>query len=614
MLAIVLSALAGATSPDFEQALADGRLARARFLAADALREDPSDPDRWVTLARATEEPREAEPLLAEALRLHPGHPDAALAHARVLTALGRVEEAVAELSALAASAEVLVALAEARHDPAPARQALVLAPGHPAAALAVARLTGDPAEVRAVLASVTAPDRAVSSARVEQALRDRDLALARAGLAELQAVAPRGPERERLARWVDCLERAPALPVAELLDARRQALVDPLHPPDPEAVAALAPSCAAAHALAASIASTPQARIDAWTRAVERAPDDIGLLLALGRELLAAGRPAEARLILERAQRDDLPPTELARALLALDERGQARQLLQAAAPRFPDDPELALVHAEAAAEPQEALAVLIASLERTADPRVLARARELAERLAQSEALASALRGPRLAPLPGDVSEEVVVVAKRSEERLREVMAKLHALGYRNKPVRRGNGDVHFEAEGVDRPAVTLHADGLYDVQRSGLVPVKKYPWLEDSPTELRVISERKLQQQRARVMTELQPELRAWREALCAEGFEDRLLYEVPGTLDRVWRDGLARDGSVLLERPQRRAELLEWWVTRTCTTEGDAVRALIAGYLTEVVQRSDWPVTLSEVEAINARRPCETALEL
>jgi tetratricopeptide (TPR) repeat protein len=614
MLALALSALAGAAAPDFEQALAEGQLARARFLAADSLREDPTDAARWLALARATEAPREALPLLSEALRLRPGDPAVVLAHARALAALGRVEEAVADLTSLPASPEVLVVLAEVGRAPAAARQALALAPGHPAAALALARLTGDPAEARAALASVTAPDRGVFSARVELALRERDLAQARAGLAELETLAPRGPERERLARWVDCLEREPAAPLGELLDARRRALVDPLHPPEPGALAALAPSCAAAHALAASVAATPQARIDAWTRAVELAPADPGLLLSQGRELLAAGRPAEARAVLERARREDLPPTELALALLALDEREQARALLEEIAPRFPDDPGLALARADAAADREAALAVLIASLERVADPRVLARARALAEALDQSEALAHALRGPRLAPLPDDVSEEVVVVAKRSEERLKEVMAKLQSLGYRGKPVVRGNGDVHFDAEGVDRPAVTLRADGLYEVQRAGLVPVKKYPWLEDSPTEWRVISERKLQPQRERVMTELQPELQAWREALCAEGFEDRLLYEVPGVLDQVWRDGVARDGETLPERAQRRAELLEWWVTRTCTPEGDAVRGLIVAYLGEVVQRSDAPVTGAEIEAINARRPCEQTLEL
>jgi tetratricopeptide (TPR) repeat protein len=615
MLALALSALAAAPPPGFDQALANGRLARARFLAAEALREDPSDPDRWVDLARATDDPNEAEPLLAEALRLRPGDTEAATAHALVLASLGRAEDAVIELEALPASPQVLVALAEVRHDPAPARSALALAPGDTRAALAVARFTGDPVEARAALSTVTEPDRAVLAAKVEQALRNRDLSEAQAGLDALETVAPLSPELERLGRWVACLAREPSLPVTELLEARRRALVDPLHPPKVQQLTALAPSCSAVQALVATLAPTPQARIDAWKRAVELAPGDAGLLLALGRELLAAERPSEARTILDRAhQHGDLAPTDLGRALVALGEEDEARRLLDAAASHFPDDAELALVRAQIAPDRVVALAVLVGSLKRTSDPRVLARARELAELLDQTEDLADVLRGPRLPPLPGDVSEEVVVIAKDSRQRFTEVIEKLKTLGYRRKPTWRGNGDVHFAAEGIDRPAVTLHPDGLYDVQREGLVPIKRYPWLEDSPMMLGIISEQKLGQHRERVMAELQPELRAWREALCREGFEDRLLHEIPGVLDQVWREGVARDGSLLPQPSQRRTELLQWWVTRSCTPEGDAVRGLIVAYLGDVVQRSDSPVTPAEVDAINARRSCAAELKL
>jgi hypothetical protein len=112
----------------------------------------------------------------------------------------------------------------------------------------------------------------------------------------------------------------------------------------------------------------------------------------------------------------------------------------------------------------------------------------------------------------------------------------------------------------------------------------------------------------------MEAIQPEIVAWRAAVCAEGHEDRLLHEIPRELDAVWRDGVGRDGGALPTPEARRAALLEWWVSRTCTPEGEAVRGVIARYLAREVQPSPWPVTEGERAAINARRPCPGELAL
>lgn len=520
---LAASALAAPLAPEFEDALADGRLARARFLATEALRADPADADRWFALARVTDDPEEAESLLSEALRQRPADPTIVIARARALASLGETREAAAELRRLPDGPQVWVALADLERDPGPARRALALAPGDPAAALALARYTDDPGEARVALAAVWVPDRAVCVARVEQALRDADPVAARTAWAELAAVAPSGPDTVHLARWVECIERHPDTPVGAFLDARRQAMVEPLHPPDTIALVGQARGCAEAHVVVAEVATTPQARIDAWTRAAALAPDDPDVLLALGRELLDADRPAEARQYLERAQRDEDPPTELARALLALGEDDAARTLLDTAARRFPDDPDVVLARADAEPARRRALELLVEALERTSDARIEARARELAEAL-ETEAFADVPRVPRHAsPFEDDVSEEIVVVWKDSEDRLAEIVGKLRTLGYRGDVERRRDGVVHVDAEGMDRPAVTLHPDGEFEIQRAGLVPVEKTPWLEHSRTTLQAVSERKLRSGRERVMTALQPELLAWRAALRTEGLE-------------------------------------------------------------------------------------------
>jgi hypothetical protein len=295
---------------------------------------------------------------------------------------------------------------------------------------------------------------------------------------------------------------------------------------------------------------------------------------------------------------------------LVAAGRDDRARTVLEAAADRFPDDVALASMRADLAIDRAAALGLLVDAVERTHDPTLLARARALAEALDDTDALESVLRGPRpLPPLTDEVSEEIVVVAKDSAARLKDLIVTMEGLGYRKPPVRRGNGDLHFAMEGIAQPAVTLHADGSFDVQESGLVKVKQYPWLDRSPTVLRPISGKKLSKYRATVFDALTPELIAWRAALCTEALEDRLLEELPATLDAVWRQGVDRDGSALATPQDRRAALLDWWVTRTCTAEGEAVRRVIARYLAREVQTSPWPVTEVELAAVNDSRPCD-----
>jgi tetratricopeptide (TPR) repeat protein len=605
---------------EIDEALAAGRHARARFLASVWLREAPADPARWVAVARATEDPREAEPLLAEALRLDPDHGGALVALGRVRAALGRPEEAVPLLER-ARSAEpdgdvaraAMIALADARRDPEPARQALAQHAGDADAALAVARWTADPAEAREALASVSAPDRRVLGARVEDGLRRGDREAAADALDALRAVAP-DAETERLTRWHACVEAGTvtAGSLAALWDARRRAMASPGTEQHAElrALVDQAARCPAALALRAAAGGT--SGVADLERAVALAPGDAGLAEALGRALLADDRPAEAVPLLERAaaERPSAPPIALARALVATGARERAQALLDEAAQVFPDGVELASLRADLAADRAVELAILVDAVAATHDPALLARARALAEALGDDDALDMALRPTPLLPLGDDV-EEVVVVAKGSRARLEELTARMRDLGYRDPIVRR-NGEVHFATQGVAQPAVTLRPDGTYDVQRAGMVPVKKYPWLADSPRVWLPVSERKLKHQRARVMEAIQPEVLAWRGAVCAEGLEDRLLHEVPASLEALWRDGVGRDGAAIEGPGDRRAALLDWWVTRTCTPEGAAVRAVIARYLEREVQTSPWPVTAGELAAVNARRPCDDAL--
>jgi hypothetical protein len=491
-----------------------------------------------------------------------------------VWVSTGRREEAVALLGSLPATPPVLVALADAHRDAGPALQALGAAPGDPEAALAVARWSASRVEADAALASVTVPDARVLAARLERAVGRGDLEAAHAELAALQAIQPHGPETLRLARWVGCLDvgTVSAEAIGALWEARRRAIV---HAGSLAAIDVLvegARSCPAALALRGTEADL--------RTAVQLVPDDGGLKRALGRTLLDQGRPSEA-----------LPWLE------------------DAAASGVVDPVALAVARADTAPDRRTELDVLVEAVEATRDPRLLERARGLAESLEVDDALDGVLRSAPLPPPADEATEEIVVVAEDSDARLARIVERLSELGY-GEPVKRRNGRLHFPHQGLHRPWVTLHPDGRVDVQEDGRVLVKKYPWLEDSPMEWRIISKRKLKERRARVLEAIRGEVAEWRDMLCQEGLEERLLTEIPSVLDGIWHDGIGRGGSSLPTPAARRRELLEWWATRTCTPEGEAVRTVIARYLATEVQTSEWPVTPDELTEAQVLARCDT----
>lgn len=605
--------------------LLGGMVARAaddRAVAEALLAADPTSADRWVALAATADDPREAVALVREALRIDPAHVDALLALAATLDAAGDAEGAgvALERATTAAPDDRRVRLTAAKHDPSLARAVLAAFPGDPDAALLVARLA--PEDAAAAFASVTVPDRRVLTARITADLRSGDLADADLAFTSFRTSFPEGDDLPRLERWASCLRAGTVDPatVSTLLDLRSRGMIDPTGASSAvDDRFARAAACPAALALRATLRADAEGAVRDLSTAVGLAPGDAALAEDLGLALLAVDRPAEARpwLASAHAARPWVAPLALADTLHRLGDDPGARDVL--ADPRFADDPRVILQRADLAPNRQAALALLVDAARRTRHPRVVQRARTLADDLEQAVDLAEP--GVSLPPIGDDVAEEIVVVARKaSEVRLEALIAHLRELGY-GRPVTRGNGDVYFEAVDVQHPWVALHPDGQFDVQRSGYVPLKNAIRADEIlgqgvvTVDAPIISERKLAQQRARVMDEMIGDVRSWREALCAEGFEERLLLEIPQTLDRVWRDGLPITGDAPLPTPSdRRAALLDWWATRTCTTEGEQVRTLIVRYLDHEVQPSAWPVTTGELVAANSRRACPGALVL
>ncbi len=110
---------------------------------------------------------------------------------------------------------------------------------------------------------------------------------------------------------------------------------------------------------------------------------------------------------------------------------------------------------------------------------------------------------------------------------------------------------------------------------------------------------IPKQKLQdQEKARVMEVIAPDLRELNAALAGEG-EAKLLSELPSRLDRLWAEGVGWEGKSYPDAAARKAALLELYATRADTRAGQAARSMIVDFLTEVVQSSPTPLTESEL---------------
>ena len=592
---------------EFEAAWAAGAVARARWIAEQATQTTPSDPQGWVWLARTHTVREAALAALDRAVTLVPTHAPAVVAWAE--RAVGsseaqRAEEALVSLhDEVGWTPEAWVALARLQGSPEPLRKALAAAPGHPGAAVLLARLGDDEAEISAALAAVRPPTAEVAWLRLGRALTAGEPPDER--VAEMMAVVPHHRTTEWLARWARCVteRRATAEVFVRAWAAHR---APPSFSGGPRFTAAEAPRCAAAHALQAQLDRTP-ARVDALHRAITLAPDDAGLQRELGEALQRLGRTAEAIAPLQKAAAAQpwVPPLSLARALHETGDRAAAWEVLQQAARAHPHNVEIVLAQGELAPQRAAAETAIREASTRLSDPRLSA----WLEALAEPAPVAAA------APLPEleEGIEEVVVEADALRASLKRIRNHMASLGYA-APVRKSNGDIVFTGRGVQRPQLTLHADGQFSLQKSGMVQVPARPGDPRSGWVWRVVSARKMKAARAEVLNSVTKDLRTWREAVSAEEFTKRLQVELPARLDRVWFDGVAFDGGALPTLAERRAALLTFWATRTCGTEGYEVRLLVQRFLTEVVQTSPAPITPADLAQANEQDLCEEPLTM
>lgn len=228
-----------------------------------------------------------------------------------------------------------------------------------------------------------------------------------------------------------------------------------------------------------------------------------------------------------------------------------------------------------------------------------------------------------------PAQADAEVVIYDQMVVAKKKQALDKnLRQLGYRPGD---DKGDrVVYRPETVWKPTVIVHDDGFMVMRRTrprfepwvkGKSP---YRWLSCIPPFTLMcikmsgwlVSESRLTPQKGRVAEAVDPELRAWREAVIARNFNRQIGVELPQSLDGLWLEGLPLEGDdpPIADPSLRRAALLRHWSSRACTPEGQEVREVIELYLALEVQRSPFPVTPEEEAAAEAAQACGDRLEL
>ena len=191
-----------------------------------------------------------------------------------------------------------------------------------------------------------------------------------------------------------------------------------------------------------------------------------------------------------------------------------------------------------------------------------------------------------------PATPGEQIIVDEREVELRREAVIQRLRLLGYKVK--RQHDGYLVLRGSNATKSDRRWQPDlRLYD---EGFVVLKN--------GSRRTAGGMK---RREATVVAIETEIRAWRVAIQQVALEHRLWEELPAELDAIWHD-------VTMPPHMRRAALLAYWTSRTCTPEGQAVRDSIRTYLLEEVQTSAWPVTDVEAQRASEENECGLVLEL
>lgn len=213
-----------------------------------------------------------------------------------------------------------------------------------------------------------------------------------------------------------------------------------------------------------------------------------------------------------------------------------------------------------------------------------------------------------------PTDDALTIVVEGSPLDAARKAIVRDLAGLGYEEK--KRKGDKTTFYSDTVWHPMVEFYDDGRVLVKRRNLhlgCPTKgdpddcqpqDYLWCLILPTGCiktggLTVEKRKLGPRKARVLAAIEGSVNHYEDVFAAQSTQTYIETMLPTRLQAMW------DGSWWVEPPtrvERRASLAEFWLSRTETPEGDAVRLMIGEFLADVVMASDAPYTAEEVARI------------
>jgi hypothetical protein len=225
--------------------------------------------------------------------------------------------------------------------------------------------------------------------------------------------------------------------------------------------------------------------------------------------------------------------------------------------------------------------------------------------------------------APVDDDVEIVIVEGDLRVARERAELEAAIQDLGYRSG-VNKGDRVV-FRPEIAWKPTIVLYDDGRIALQRSpvrfGLdddVPKALYllcPIRPDLCVRMggQVIAPRKLDASKETVLAATQTDHTQWTEALVDRNMTDRRDQAVPDALDALWTSGVAISGGPPIEGvAARRAAILDFWASRTCTDAGDAIADVAAAFIRNEIQSGPDAASPEEIAASEAACGCDRSL--
>jgi len=201
------------------------------------------------------------------------------------------------------------------------------------------------------------------------------------------------------------------------------------------------------------------------------------------------------------------------------------------------------------------------------------------------------------------------------------------LMGLGYQAH--RRTRDGTLYRPDVAWHPTVVVHDEGFVVLKRSrirmeplmdGRTPLR---WLSCVPS-LGIgcvrgggplfVSPRKLSHKKSALLDEIDPSLDAWREAITTAHTQRRLDEDLPDLIDSIWFAGVTDDpkAAVIEDMSQRKLTLMNLWISRTCTPEGQIARSRITDFFSEVVQTSQYPITEEERRHAEASNQCGATL--